>query len=329
MSRTTITPPECGVYSHLCGSSATESARSMPRKSGRSASVSAATPPYAPSTCSHSPCSAQTSAISSIGSMAPVDNGAGGRDRPRSACGHSAVARDRRAQRVDAHAQIAVARDDANRVAPQAEHVGGARVDVVHLRRRVHRERRTGARSKFSDRPARACVARGLERDERRHRAARRDVAARGRPAGRAGCANQRPRCSSISVAPGESRQPPTFWLSAAASRSAAAPGTVPAPVMYAMKPGMTGVRRVLEGERAQRLRSARRMDSGSSGTSRVTAARTSAAVARPPTGIDGSRSSSSPQSSTISLPNARARSASHARSVTGAGAAMASVSER
>ena len=42
--------------------------------------------------------------------------------------------------------------------------------------------------------------------------------------------ANQRVRCSSISVAAGESSHPPTFMLSPAASRSAAAPGTVPAP---------------------------------------------------------------------------------------------------
>ena len=35
-----------------------------------------------------------------------------------------------------------------------------------------------------------------------------------------------------IVVAPGLSLKPPVFWLNAAASRSAAAPGTVPAPEM-------------------------------------------------------------------------------------------------
>ncbi len=42
--------------------------------------------------------------------------------------------------------------------------------------------------------------------------------------------ASQRVRCSSSSVAAGESVHPPTLGLSAAASRSAAAPGTVPEP---------------------------------------------------------------------------------------------------
>lgn len=50
--------------------------------------------------------------------------------------------------------------------------------------------------------------------------------------------ANQRTSWSSISVAPGANLQPPTFWLMAAASRSAAAPGIVPAPEMKATNPG-------------------------------------------------------------------------------------------
>ena len=45
-------------------------------------------------------------------------------------------------------------------------------------------------------------------------------------------CANQRVRASSISVAEGASRHAPMFAFSPAASRSAAAPGTVPAPEM-------------------------------------------------------------------------------------------------
>ena len=58
-------------------------------------------------------------------------------------------------------------------------------------------------------------------------------------PAGRPKrSAIQRMRCSSSSVAPGERLHPPTFGLRPAASRSAAAPGTVPEPEMYARKPG-------------------------------------------------------------------------------------------
>jgi hypothetical protein len=46
--------------------------------------------------------------------------------------------------------------------------------------------------------------------------------------------ANQRVSAISISVDDGASRQPPPFMLMPAASRSAAAPGTVPAPDTYA-----------------------------------------------------------------------------------------------
>jgi hypothetical protein len=53
--------------------------------------------------------------------------------------------------------------------------------------------------------------------------------------------ANHRTRASSIWVAAGERRHPPTFWLMAAAMRSAAAPGTVPGPLMYPMNRGCPG----------------------------------------------------------------------------------------
>ncbi len=43
---------------------------------------------------------------------------------------------------------------------------------------------------------------------------------------------SQRMSERSISVAPGDSRQPPRFMFRPEASRSAATPGTVPAPVM-------------------------------------------------------------------------------------------------
>jgi hypothetical protein len=54
------------------------------------------------------------------------------------------------------------------------------------------------------------------------------DVA--GRP--KTSCANQRQSPSSISVADGARRHPPAFMFNPEASRSAAAPGTVPAPEM-------------------------------------------------------------------------------------------------
>ena len=50
--------------------------------------------------------------------------------------------------------------------------------------------------------------------------------------------ASQRVRCSSISVAAGARRKAPAFGLIPAASSSAAAAGTVPGPMMYAMNPG-------------------------------------------------------------------------------------------
>ena len=73
MSRTTTQPPDCGVYSHLCGSNATESARSMPANRGRRSSASIAGPPYAASTWNQRSSSRQTSAISSSGSTTPVE----------------------------------------------------------------------------------------------------------------------------------------------------------------------------------------------------------------------------------------------------------------
>ena len=45
MRRTTTHPPASGVYSHLCGSNATESARSIPANDGRRSSANSAGPP--------------------------------------------------------------------------------------------------------------------------------------------------------------------------------------------------------------------------------------------------------------------------------------------
>ena len=56
----------------MCPSSAAESASSSPSNSARADGVAAAGSPYAPSTCSHTPWRAHTSAIARIGSTAPV-----------------------------------------------------------------------------------------------------------------------------------------------------------------------------------------------------------------------------------------------------------------
>lgn len=61
-----------GVYSHLCGLTTIESARSQPSKSARRSGRSATTPAYAASTWSQRPWASATRAISPIGS-AEVD----------------------------------------------------------------------------------------------------------------------------------------------------------------------------------------------------------------------------------------------------------------
>ena len=62
-----------GVNSHLCGLTTRESARATPSSTAsRSSGTIAATPPYAPSTCSHIPSRRQTSAIARTGSMLVV-----------------------------------------------------------------------------------------------------------------------------------------------------------------------------------------------------------------------------------------------------------------
>ena len=49
-SRTRAQPASSGAYSHLCGSTATESAAGSARKSSDASGTAAANPPYAPST---------------------------------------------------------------------------------------------------------------------------------------------------------------------------------------------------------------------------------------------------------------------------------------
>ena len=71
-SRTSVAPASYGTYSHLCGSVAIESARSMPENRGFSSGTIAASAPYAPSAWNHSDSRAQKSAIASSGSTAPV-----------------------------------------------------------------------------------------------------------------------------------------------------------------------------------------------------------------------------------------------------------------
>ena len=70
-SRISSAPASIGWYSHLCGSSVIESASSMPRSASAPRSVRQANPPYAASTCSHTPCSRQIRARSASGSTAP------------------------------------------------------------------------------------------------------------------------------------------------------------------------------------------------------------------------------------------------------------------
>jgi len=61
----------CVIPSILCRFHASESARSAPAIRPRCADDSNADAPNVPSTCSHAPCRAQTSAIPSIASNAP------------------------------------------------------------------------------------------------------------------------------------------------------------------------------------------------------------------------------------------------------------------
>ena len=71
-SRTSRQPTSSGAYSHLCGSSESESARWSADIAPLTCSDCAARAPYEPSTCSHSRASSQTSAMASSGSIAPV-----------------------------------------------------------------------------------------------------------------------------------------------------------------------------------------------------------------------------------------------------------------
>ena len=71
-SRYSTHPVPTGRYSHLCGSSDTESASPIPSNRARTEGAIAASAPYAPSACSHNPSFRATPAISPIRSTAPV-----------------------------------------------------------------------------------------------------------------------------------------------------------------------------------------------------------------------------------------------------------------
>ncbi len=105
--------------------------------------------------------------------------------------------------------------------------------------------------------------------------------------------ANVDVRCRSISEADGESSQPPAFMFMPEASRSAAAPGTVPAPLTYAMNRGWPGyIER--SNTMSRRYSSSASSAIGSSGTSIARASRTPSSVTRFVTGRSRSRSRSS-----------------------------------
>ena len=71
-SRTSTAPASYGTASHLCASTARLSAAAIGASSAAYRGSSTAGAPYAPSTCSQTPCAAQTSATAASGSIAPV-----------------------------------------------------------------------------------------------------------------------------------------------------------------------------------------------------------------------------------------------------------------
>ena len=78
-------------------------------------------------------------------------------------------------ERVDAHPLLAVDRDGAHRAGAQPEHVRRAPDHDVRLGRRVQRDRTRGRHAVLAHVGAQPGVARALERDEVRHRAAGHD----------------------------------------------------------------------------------------------------------------------------------------------------------
>ena len=150
----------------------------MPASWGASAGLSAAEPPCAASTCSHSPSAAQTSAISSSGSNAPVavvpalaTTAIGRCPRARAAAISAESASGRMRKRSSLSTAMAPA-------CAEAHDLGGARGGVVGLIAGEQRERRPAVRAVAPDVESRPRLARGQQRRQRRDRAAVHDHAA-------------------------------------------------------------------------------------------------------------------------------------------------------
>ena len=137
--------------------------------------------------------------------------------------------------------------------------------------------------------------------------------------------ANQRTMWCSISLAEGDSCHPPTFMLTAAASISATAPGTVPLPVTYARNRGWPhwtphSIRTL------RRCAISSASPSPCSGTGSSTASRTSPAGACREMGKPSSPSRYSAYNSTARSASDRIRAESQSNSDTGAGRSVWSV---
>ena len=117
-----------------------ESARSIPRSSGRSFSDSTTAPPYAASTWSHTPTRAAMSASRSIGSIAPVPVVPAVAMIAAGTTPRSEICLDQALQVVRAHGEPLIDRDLADGGLTEPEHVRSAIDREVGLRRRVERE---------------------------------------------------------------------------------------------------------------------------------------------------------------------------------------------
>ena len=188
-SRTSAQPASSGAYSHLCGSTATESASRERRAGSRGApGTRAASAPYAPSTWNQTSVLAADGAISGSGSTAPVltDPGraddqerlvAAARGPPRSAVGAPTVS-------IRCRSSVGI---QSNRVGPEAEQIRGLLDPGVRFGRGVDAAaRRHRDRQPFLPHvPAGLGGARGDEADEVRHVAAADQQAAGTRPESR------------------------------------------------------------------------------------------------------------------------------------------------
>ncbi len=165
----------------MCASTVIESARSRPWNRGRALAVAAAGRPYAPSTCSQTPCSAQTSAMPSRSSTAPASV-----EPPfaTTAIGVAPAARSAamaRGQRCDVEAPLRVHRQRDHAVGADAEHLDRALHGVVRVDGGV--DPRLDVAQAAPARARHGALAGGRERGHVGDRAAARDRAG---PAGEA-----------------------------------------------------------------------------------------------------------------------------------------------